>query len=103
MINSGPMDSLSQLEGIIQRAPKLRKLEWHVHKYGFMPFFRFMYLLTGLEKYATIFHPQGHHRSVRLDPCGSPSWPDLKWISFFGQRRASNDEFQAILEKVDHL
>ncbi|KAF9963194.1 hypothetical protein BGZ65_005289 [Modicella reniformis] len=37
LIDSGPDDSLSQLEGIIRRSPRLRKLNWQTRWYCWFP------------------------------------------------------------------
>ncbi|KAF9355218.1 hypothetical protein BGX26_006836 [Mortierella sp. AD094] len=83
---SGPRNSLTQLEQIIRQAPKLKKLDWNT-RYAWFPAIRFMYLFSGDAKYHRTPAPQSVKHCVPLELCTTPCWPNLeslrmkRWIS----------------------
>ncbi|KAF8980116.1 hypothetical protein BGZ46_004609 [Entomortierella lignicola] len=77
LIRSGPKSPLSQLEEVIRKAPKLKKLDWTPCFSIWFPLPRFIYLFTGDAKYFRPTTPVTQH-SAPLETCTTPCWPDLE-------------------------
>jgi len=103
LIDSGPDNSLVQLECIIRRSPRLQKLEWQTRRYSWFPTRRFMYLFTAKSHYRPIFFPHTQARCLRLDPCDSPCWPELESISLFGQSGIQTHDYLVLVETAKRL
>ncbi|KAF9355217.1 hypothetical protein BGX26_006835 [Mortierella sp. AD094] len=103
--HSGPNNSLTQLEEIIRRAPKLRKLDWNTYRYAWFPIFRFMYLFSGDAKYHHTPAPQSVKHCVPLALCTTPCWPNLEYLRINGGRfkEFEHQEYQLIMETFKQL
>ncbi|KAG0330244.1 hypothetical protein BGZ99_007106 [Dissophora globulifera] len=102
LVESGPRNSVAQLEGIIRRCPELRTLEWCVRSYSFFPIRRFIHLFTADPNY---YWPGDPSHSISLTQCTSKTWPHLTSISVLNHYGYlfTVEEYQLLISSVQGL